>query len=82
MFLKRERPETDDFVIHKISGCKGKITSSFLQVLADNSFQKFLKNSLHIPACFRTSQAFLIFPQQNLTLSERTRNKYGIRGKY
>ena len=31
MFLKRERPETDDFVIHKISGCKGKITSSFLQ---------------------------------------------------
>ena len=41
MFLKRERPETDDFVI-KISCCEGKvlvniqeITRKFWQVLAD-----------------------------------------------
>ena len=29
MFLKRERPETDDFAIYKLSGCEGKILKSF-----------------------------------------------------
>ena len=27
MFLKQERPETDDVAIKKISGCEGKILS-------------------------------------------------------
>ena len=27
MFLKRERPQTDEFVIKKISGCEGKTLS-------------------------------------------------------
>ena len=39
MFLKRESPETDYFVIQKISGCWGKvfqeITINCLQGLAD-----------------------------------------------
>ena len=35
MFLKREGPETEDFVIQKISGCEGRITSiSIFQAIA------------------------------------------------
>ena len=40
MFLKRERPETDDFAMKKISGCEGRfqeIMRNFLQLLATPS---------------------------------------------
>ena len=42
MFLKQERPETNDFVIQKKSGCEGNFNiSSILQV-----FYKFLADTL------------------------------------
>ena len=35
MFLKRERPETDDFAIKEISDCERKKISIFQEMLAD-----------------------------------------------
>ena len=52
MFLKRERPETDDFVIKKIWLWRNNNL---------NKQRKFLCILLH----FRTFQAFLIFPLKN-----------------
>ena len=68
MFLKRGRPETDDFSIKKLSGCEGKIFQYFKKCdifyKCDTLTKIFLK-CLHI---FAFKNIF-IFSLQKLAIS-------------
>ena len=70
-----ETDETDDFVIKKISGFErkissnfniSKITSNFLQVLADTLTKISKKFLCHVLAFQNIPSIFFIFPNKNL----------------
>ena len=72
MFLKRERPETDDFVIKNIwllrKNTFKNLTSNFVQVLAD-TLKKCLNISLYTLAFQNIPSIFYLFFQQKPTFS-------------
>ena len=72
MFLKRERHETNDIVIKKISGCKGKILE--ILILQETPLQKFLKISLHIfafqkiPSIFSSKKTYIFLANKGFCI--------------
>ena len=71
MFLKRERPETNQFAIEKISGCEGNILSRNFNIsrktkCQETPLQKYSENVFAYYCVSEHSELFLFFPYKNL----------------